>query len=483
MIHTVSSSIAPKLRRPRARRMRTARFTCAAILALAAGTVGVIGVASAGAKANTPLIVWIDTSRVAYEKAYMKANPHANIKWVIYNGNANGTGVLQSKFALWNRTGWPSNAPDVMFDTQNYDAVQLGTAPYNDLLNLKTYVPGSVLKNFAKGSLAACTTPTGQVICLRNDSAAAVLWVNPRSVQPVLRQRSRSDDLAGDPSGRAGPEHGASGLPGRGRRRRVRSRTTTCGATSARSTRSSGRERSRSTRTRRTAPGSRKRSTAPVTWASRSATTSVFGSSFNPNKVVMMVGPLWYGTAVFQTGATGAVPNGTMAAYPPPVATNGAHVTGALGGGLWLVSSHAPDPKAAAAFAQYMATSPKIQKVGVDSGLPQYVPDENSYLSSLGSVFADPSTTEAAWKTAAAEVWTGWSPVPWSTDAVWGSTALANLTANPPASICGAAPAVRGGACEPGPPGRLHGQEPSLGCVQRVVTGIAINHNRYSTTQ
>ena len=29
----------------------------------------------------------------------MKANPGADIKWVIYNGNENGTGVLQSKFA------------------------------------------------------------------------------------------------------------------------------------------------------------------------------------------------------------------------------------------------------------------------------------------------------------------------------------------------------------------------------------------------
>jgi ABC-type glycerol-3-phosphate transport system substrate-binding protein len=110
-------------------------------------------------------------------------------------------------------------------------------------------------------------------------------------------------------------------------------------------------------------------------------------------------------------------------------------VTGALGGGLWLVSSHTKQPAAAAAFAQYMSTSPNIQKAGVDAGLPQYVPDQASYLKSLGSVFADPSTTESSWKTAAGEVWTGWSPVPWSTDAIWGSTALSNLTASPPASF------------------------------------------------
>ena len=173
MFHTVSSSTAMKLRRSR-------RLIACAVLALAGGTVAVVGVASAGAKAAAPpLIVWIDTSRVPYEKAYMKANPHANIKWVLYNGNENGTGVLQSKFALWNRTGWPSNAPDVMFDTQNYDAVQLGTAPYNDLLNLKSYVPTKVLNGFAGTSMSGCTTPSGQIICLRNDSAAEVLWVNP----------------------------------------------------------------------------------------------------------------------------------------------------------------------------------------------------------------------------------------------------------------------------------------------------------------
>ncbi len=39
-----------------------------------------------------------------------------------------------------------------------------------------------------------------------------------------------------------------------------------------------------------------------------------------------------------------------MAAYPTPVATNGAHVTGSIGGGLWMVTSHTKQPKAAAAL-------------------------------------------------------------------------------------------------------------------------------------
>jgi ABC-type glycerol-3-phosphate transport system substrate-binding protein len=149
----------------------------------------------------------------------------------------------------------------------------------------------------------------------------------------------------------------------------------------------------------------------------------------------MAPGALWEGLDAFATGAKDAPPSTDMVAYPPLQATNGAKVTGDLGGGLWLVSKHSPDPKAAAALAQYMATSPKIQTPAVDAGLPQYVPDEASYLSSLNNVFGDASETEATWKAAAAEVWDGWSPVPWSTDNVWASTNLAAVTASPPASL------------------------------------------------
>ena len=196
----------------------------------------------------------------------------------------------------------------------------------------------------------------------------------------------------------------------------------------------------------------------------------------------MMVGPLWYGTAVFQTGATGGVPNGTMVAYPPPAAINGAHATGALGGGLWLVSKHAPDPKAAAAFAQFMATSPKIQKVGVDAGLPQYVPDETGYLSSLGSVFADPSTTEASWKKAASRGVDRLEP-----GAVEHGRGLgidgSRPDVEPAGAVRGAAPAVCRGIGEPGSPGRIHGQEPCFGRRQRVVIRHQRAASQYSVTQ
>ncbi len=436
MFHTVSSSTAMKLWRTRRRGLGTALIASTA-LAIAGGTVAVVGVASAGAKAAAPpLIVWIDTSRVPYEKAYMKANPHANIKWVIYNGNENGTGVLQAKFALWNRIGWPSSAPDVMFDSQNYDAVQLGTAPYNDLLNLKSYVPKNVLNGFAGTSMSSCTTPSGQIICLRNDSAADVLWVNttlwakyvgasvapPTTWQGIIQDGQKyakpNGLIVGDVGDEfddafiyAGNECPLDDVVGPNK---VKIDPTNSNCTGINTVfDNSGLEGN------------------AITYS------YVFGSGGFPSaKVLMMVGPLWYGTAVFENGNKdpNGVPTGTMEAYPPPTALNGAKTTGFLGGGLWLVSKHAPNAKAAAAFAQYMATSPKIQTAGVDAGLPQYVSDQSSYLSALGSTFANPSASAAAWKTAAAETWKGWGPTPWSTDGAWDSTMVPSTTSGKPLS-------------------------------------------------
>jgi ABC-type glycerol-3-phosphate transport system substrate-binding protein len=129
-------------------------------------------------------------------------------------------------------------------------------------------------------------------------------------------------------------------------------------------------------------------------------------------------------------GGTSGVPTTTMEAYAPPAAWNGAKVTGALGGGLWMVMKHTAQPKAAAALAQWLSTNVKVQgNPKIEGGLPDYVPDQAKYLASLNGVYANPAATEAAWKTAAGEVWGGWSPVAWSTDAIWGNSVTPNLVA------------------------------------------------------
>jgi len=77
---------------------------------------------------------------------------------------------------------------------------------------------------------------------------------------------------------------------------------------------------------------------------------------------------------------------------------------------------------------QYMDTSSKIQdNPSITQGLPAYAPDQNGWLKSLNGVFANPAATKAAIKKAASEIWTGWSPVPWSVESIFANTVTPGL--------------------------------------------------------
>ena len=415
-----------------------ARVAVAAIAAVSVAGTSALGVSTAAAKSKgAPLVVWYDSSRAAYKAAYMAANPGANIKWVLYNGNANGTGVLQSKFALWNRTGWPSSAPDVMFDTQNYDAIQLATAPYNDLLNLKKYVPASVFSKYAGNSEAAACGYQGGYYCLRNDNAADLLWVNqtlwnqffpgqtpPTSWQQLLTdsqtlQASHPGYLTGDVGDNFDEDFILWG-------NQCQLNQVTKAKTVAINPLSSN-----CTGIANAIDGAH---VIGKSWSQ----LSLFSSSFPDDHVVMIDAPLWFGGCLTAPGCgeKNPVPSGTMVASPPLTSISGAKTTGALGGGLWLVSKHSKNPKAAAAFAQFMSTSPKIQGTSkVEGGLPDYTPDQSAYLATLGSVYGNPTLTASSFQTAAAEIWNGWSPVPWSTDGIWGANVTPNLTSASPSTF------------------------------------------------
>ena len=404
---------------------------CVVAVAVAAGEIAhsstAAGSAASAKASSAPLVVWYDAARAAYVKEYKATHPGANIKWVLYSGDNNGDGTLQSKFSLFNRTGWQAGvAPDVVFDEENYEAGWLGEPPFNDLLDLSKYIPKSVWSQ--DEGLGDCLI-NGKLLCLRNDNAANVLWVNTKlwnqffpGKQPPTTWAQYAADGKALMKSHPGYYIGEFGQPW--------DAETYLWGNECPINQSVGNQ------TLVDNPSSPNCTTiaklidsALGAFTHNGPFTTAWTQDKTAEHMVMDIGAIWQGGAIYPSGSSSEGPGtNVMEAYPPPVATNGAHVTGSIGGGLWMVSSHTTQPQAAAALVQYMDTSPDIQSnPAVTEGLPAYAPDQDAWLKSLDGVFANPSATEAAIKTAAGEIWTGWSPVPWSVESIFGNSVTPGL--------------------------------------------------------
>ncbi len=406
------------------------RAAVAMLAVVGVGGASAFGVSAASAKSKgTPLVVWYDAARAAYVKEYQQTHPGANIKWVLYSGDNNGDGTLQSKFALYNRVGWKAGeSPDVVFDEENYEAGWLGEPPFNDLLNLAPYISKSVWSQ--DEGLGDCLI-NGKLLCLRNDNAANVLWVNTKlwsqffpGQSPPTTWAQYAADGQSLVKNHPGYYIGEYGQPW--------DAETYLWGNECPINESLGNQKLLDD------PGSPNCTTivhlldsALGAFTKDGPFTTAWTKDQTAQHMVMDVGAIWQGTAIYPSGTSSEGPGtNVMEAFPTPVATNGAHVTGSIGGGLWMVTSHTTQPKAAVALAVYMDTSPKIQEnPAVTEGLPAYAPDQNGWLKSLDGVFANPSATIATIKKAAAEIWTGWSPVPWSVESIFDNTVTPQLEA------------------------------------------------------
>ena len=415
----------------RSRHTHTSRGIRTALAVFAAAGIACASVAVGAAAAAprttrssaSPIVVWVDSTRVPMIKAYEKANPTVKIDLVIYNGNANGSGYLQSKIALDNRVG--AGWPDIVFSEENNDASSLANAQFHYPAALsKGLVSKSVLNGFAKGTIAGCTID-GTVYCLRNDLAQNVLWYNSALMkkfgykvpttwqqyqalgQTVAKQHpgyiigSANDTWTEEIYlwGSACPMNYVTGPL-----------TVDINLASSKCTRMASLLDSL------------------VKAKSVNDTESVFSSSFDTTyavtkasplgHVLMMPGPSWYGADLLV--ASNIIPKGDIGAADPLAWAGSPAVTGEVGGGLWFMSSHSKNKAAVASMLVWLSTSAGSQ--GISVGYPAFVADQTSwiagqqasgdYATQLGPVFA----------TAATEVWSDWGPVPYSTEAVWADT-------------------------------------------------------------
>ena len=426
-IHTVVRS----LRRP--------ALTVAA-LGAATALLALTGCSTGGSSANgsygfpeakqdtsSTITVWVDADRQAAAKAFEKANPDTKIKVVTYDGSANGSNSFRTKMQLFDRAG--SGWPDVVFSSQNNDAAWAsqksnGKQAFAAVLD-KGLVPKDTLDNFTEGALNPCTV-NGQVYCLRNDLAQAVLWYDKTLMDkfgyavPTTWEEYQAlgEKVAAEHPGYIIGTAGDAWTP------EVFMWGSKCQANDITGPKSVT-VKTDSTECKRAATlldTLRENKTVPAV----SVFTPEFVKSY-AGKVLMMPGPAWYAGAIFNNPQSLNVPAGELGvAAPLPWKGEDKAVTGNVGGGTWFISSHSKNLKAAEKFAQFVTTSDDYQ-VDVAPGYPAYAPAAKKWIEKQeASKYYATSLEPVA--TAASQVWDGWGYGVFSQEAVWAKTMTPAIT-------------------------------------------------------
>jgi ABC-type glycerol-3-phosphate transport system substrate-binding protein len=385
----------------------------------------VSGATSSSASTKPTLSVWVDSTRVPAVKDYEKAHPNVNVKMTVYDGDANEDGSLLTKVSLFNRAG--SGWPDVVFSEQYNDIASLTDSSLNYAAKLNTgLVPKSTINNFAKGTLAVCTV-NGQLYCLRNDVAQNVVWYNAKlmtqfgyTVPTTWEQyQTLGEEVAtqhpgyiiGDAGNAADDETylQSNQCPVD---QEVNSTTVDIDPSSSNCTRIIN-------------------LIDPLIADGAISTEGLFTSTFDTQyagKVLMVIGPSWYGQYLFGSTTGLNVPAGQIAAADPLTwAGSSTTTTGDAGGGIWIVSKHAKDPSLAASFATWVATNPAYQATAPT--YPAYVPAAAKWVALVQKSNYFANNIQPVFAAAATEIWTKWDVVKYAPDSAWSSTVLPALTA------------------------------------------------------
>ncbi len=301
------------------------------------------------AQAAIPSItVWVDAPRHPGAKLYakiMKGKVNVKVK-------LNSETALVEKVALFNRIkkGWP----DVAFGTPN-DVSVLRDA--GNALKLDKYAPASFWKDMEEGN-QWCKGSDGSWYCVKNDLAQDVLWVNTKLMKDFGYTVPKTmDDFAkiGADIAKKHPGYslGALGSQGLYTAFLWPSQCPVNQATSSTVV--------------RIAPKSPKctRATSlvqPMIDSGVLSTSAPWDADFikdfgQANKVVMTIGPSWFGEFVIRPASSWAVPAGQITAAPMPMwAGEKVNYSGEWGGGIFTVSPHSKFPKEALAFAIFMVS-------------------------------------------------------------------------------------------------------------------------------
>ncbi|MDQ0830802.1 ABC-type glycerol-3-phosphate transport system substrate-binding protein [Streptomyces achromogenes] len=370
---------------------------------------------------GSEITVWADATRVPGVQAYQKTHPDVKLKIVTYSGDANGANDLQTKVQLFDRSG--SGWPDVAFSANVNDGTwaSQGKTPYAAPVD-KGLIPLSTLNGFAHGALNPCKA-NGSTYCLRNDLAQNVLWYNKElmgkwgySVPTTWEDyQALGERVAKEHPGYLVGTAGDAWTPEVYFWASQCTASTTTGAKKV----TVDLHDSKCTRMAKLLDSLIAKGSV--------AKDTVFSAGFIKNqasKVLMLPGPSWFGQVLFNS--TFKIPAGKIAAASPLKFEGDAkNYTGNVGGGLWFVSSHSKNLKAASDLATWMTTSDDYQATA--GTYPAYKPAATTWLVNQRSTGYFANDISPVFEEAAELIWPGWSATQYSQEAIYSSTVIPAL--------------------------------------------------------
>lgn len=376
-------------------------------------------------KAN--LSVWTDATRQpgfeAYQKKYEASGTKLNLA------------TLPDKFAnkilldTKAKGGWP----DVLFDGGTNNVSLFTSKLYDYAADLTPLLPAGTADKFYPGAIGPCEID-GKLYCLRNDFAPNMLWYNTKLLKQFgykVPTTYEEYEALGMKLAAEHPGYSLGAIGGDQENFYFDGANCNYGEVSGQTF----------SVDLKSANCSRAIKLLDTLLANKTVSaSSEFAPDFVKNygstdKILAMVGPIWYGQSLFSD--TYKTPAGEMAvAAPLKWANDSKTYNGTYGGGVYYVSKHSANPTAAASLAYWMATSTEFQTTGPT--FPAYKPDASAWLSraqssgaisspNLSSVVNDAAQTVDSKQQAAVNI-------PSTIDRGWSSQVLPAITAGKPIS-------------------------------------------------
>jgi ABC-type glycerol-3-phosphate transport system substrate-binding protein len=368
------------------------------------------------------ITVWADSTRLPDVQKYQKSHPDAKLDIVTYDGSADGSTYLQTKVQLFDRTG--SGWPDVVFASPTdvtWASLPTGPSAQAFAAPVDQLVDKSLLDGFAPGSLTPCQA-AGHTYCLRNDIAQVVLWYDKSLMDKWGYQVPTTWEQYQQLGEKVATEHPGYVIGAVGDTNSQESYfwSSKCPAQQL--------VAENTLRVDLSAPECTRMAKLldPLIAAKAVSKQGFFTQGFDGGKVLMAVGPSWYGQYLFN--AAFKVPAGRIAAAPPLTWTGETGTaTGNVGGGIWMISSHSANLKAATDVASWLTTS--SDNLADAPTYPAYVPGAKAWLANPANKNYFANDVSPVFLAAAGEVWTGWSNTKFSDATPWSTTVLPALTA------------------------------------------------------